>query len=99
METMQLKYDVVHISRGGLGYFGVAQQGEAYKALGAKPTLRALLESSLAADMDDRVQTALRTIKLKAEELNWDDRKIEQAFMVDGIRPLRGVGSRSPQPK
>ena len=80
---MKIKHDVVHISHGPLGYFGVAQQEGAYKALGAKPTLRSLLEASMQAESDPHIRSALQTIRLRAEELKWNDGEIEKEFPAD----------------
>jgi hypothetical protein len=77
---MTIQKDVVWVYRGPLGYFGVAQIEGGYKALGAKPTLRALLELSIQEADHAEVRLALQAIRAKAEELRWNDHELEKHF-------------------
>lgn len=89
---MRIQKGVVSVQRGPLGYFGVAQIDGEYRALGAKPTLRALLDLSIQEADNNEVRVALQTIRTKAEELRWNDQEIEKQFPTSEARPATGPG-------
>ena len=77
---MRIQKDSVWVQRGPLGYFGVARIAGEFKALGAKPTLRALLELGIQEADQPEVRLALQAIRMKAEELRWNDQELEKHF-------------------